>query len=113
VGVLVGSGKHPEEKGSKLQILKGRDYIEESFLGLSLKITASSFFQVNTAAAELLCKKAVEFINPESNEYGVDLYCGTGIFGMAIAKLHPAVFVTTRMQWRMQKKTLPQTDYPM
>jgi len=94
VGVLVGSGKHPEEKGSKLQILKGRDYIEESFLGLSLKITASSFFQVNTAAAELLCKKAVEFINPESNEYGVDLYCGTGIFGMAIAKLHPAVFVT-------------------
>lgn len=62
VGVLAGSGKHPEEKGAKLQIIKGRDYIEESFLGLSLKITASSFFQVNTAAAELLCKKAVEFI---------------------------------------------------
>lgn len=94
VGVLVGSGKHPEENGSDLQILKGRDFIEELFLGLSLKITASSFFQVNTAAAELLCKKAVEFINPGPNEYGVDLYCGTGIFGMAIAKLHSDVFVT-------------------
>lgn len=94
VGVLAGNGKHPEEKGANLQILKGRDYIEESFLGLSLKITASSFFQVNTTAAELLCKKAVEFINPVPDEYGVDLYCGTGIFGMAIAKLHPEVFVT-------------------
>ena len=94
VGVLTGRGKHPEENGSDLQILKGRDFIEESFLGLSLKITASSFFQVNTAAAELLCKKTVEFINPGPNEYGVDLYCGTGIFGMAIAKLHSDVFVT-------------------
>ena len=94
VGILAGSGKHPEEKGAKLQVLKGCDSIEETFLGLSLKINASSFFQVNTAAAELLCKKAVEFINPDPNEYGVDLYCGTGVFGMAIAKLHPDVFVT-------------------
>ncbi len=94
VGVLAGNGRHPEEKGANLQVIKGRDYIEESFLGLSLKVTASSFFQVNTAAAELLCRKAVEFINPVPDEYGVDLYCGTGIFGMAIAKLHPDVFVT-------------------
>ncbi|MBS5724992.1 MAG: 23S rRNA (uracil(1939)-C(5))-methyltransferase RlmD [Clostridiales bacterium] len=94
VGVLTGGGKHPEEKGTKLEILWGRDYIEESFLGLTLKITASSFFQVNTAAAELLCRRAVELLNPAEGEYGVDLYCGTGIFGMAIAKQHPDVYVT-------------------
>lgn len=94
VGVLVGSGKHPEEKGTKLELLWGRDYIEESFLGLTLKITASSFFQVNTAAAELLCRRAVELLNPAEGEYGVDLYCGTGIFGMAIANQHPDVYVT-------------------
>lgn len=94
VGVLAGHGMHPEEKGEKLQLLLGKEYLEESFLGLTLKITASSFFQVNTAAAQLLCKKAVEFLNPGAGEYGVDLYCGTGTFGMAVAKLHPDVYIT-------------------
>lgn len=94
VGVLTGHGRHPEEKGEDLQLLWGRDYIEESFLGLTLKITASSFFQVNTSAAQLLCQKAVEFLHPAAGDYGVDLYCGTGIFGMTVAKLHPDVYIT-------------------
>ena len=94
IGVLAGSGSHPEERGAKLDCLWGQDYISESFLGLTLKISASSFFQVNTAAAQLLCQKAVDLLNPAPGEYGIDLYCGTGIFGMAIAKLHPKVYVT-------------------
>lgn len=94
VGVLIGHGMHPEKKGEVLQLLWGKDYIEESFLGLTLKITASSFFQVNTAAAQMLCQKAVDFLHPASGDYGVDLYCGTGIFGMAVAKLYPDVYIT-------------------
>lgn len=94
VGVMTGHGMHPEEKGEMLQLFRGRNYIEEFFMGLTLKVTASSFFQVNTAAAQLLCQKAVDFLNPAAGEYGVDLYCGTGTFGMAVAKLHPKVYIT-------------------
>ncbi len=94
VGILTGHCMHPEERGEALQLLWGRDYIEESFLGLTLKITASSFFQVNTAAAQLLCQKAVDFLHPAAGDYGVDLYCGTGIFGMTVAKLYPDVYIT-------------------
>ena len=93
VGVLTKSGDHPED-GVEPELILGQDYIEESFLGLSLIVSPCSFFQVNHAVAEKLCKKASEYALSGGGAFGADLYCGTGVIGMSIAALHPEAFVT-------------------
>ncbi|MBQ2729365.1 MAG: 23S rRNA (uracil(1939)-C(5))-methyltransferase RlmD [Clostridia bacterium] len=93
VGVLTKSGDHPED-GTDPELILGKDYIEESFLGLSLIVSPCSFFQVNHAVAEKLCKKAAEYALSGEGSFGADLYCGTGVIGMSIAALHPEAFIT-------------------
>ncbi|MBE6587486.1 MAG: 23S rRNA (uracil(1939)-C(5))-methyltransferase RlmD [Ruminococcaceae bacterium] len=93
VGVLTKSGDHPED-GTEPELIFGQDYIEEDFLGLSLIVSPCSFFQVNHAVAEKLCKKAAEYALSGEGSFGADLYCGTGVIGMAIAALHPEAFIT-------------------
>lgn len=93
VGVLTKSGEHPED-GTEPELIFGKDSITESFLGLDLKVSPSSFFQVNHAVAEKLCRKVSEFALSGEGSFGADLYCGTGIIGMTVAALHPESFVT-------------------
>ena len=92
-GVMKKEGKHPEDGKSAEQIL-GKGTICENFLGMDLNVSPDAFFQVNHDAAEMLCRKAAEYAAPAGNEFGIDLYCGTGIIGLSIAKLFPSVFVT-------------------
>ncbi|MBQ4066225.1 MAG: 23S rRNA (uracil(1939)-C(5))-methyltransferase RlmD [Clostridia bacterium] len=93
VGVLTKAGEHPED-GIEPDLILGRDYIEESFLGLSLIVSPCSFFQVNHAVAEKLCRRAADYALSGEGNFGADLYCGTGVIGMAIAALHPEAFIT-------------------
>ena len=93
VGVLTKAGDHPED-GTEPELILGKDYIEEDFLGLSLIVSPCSFFQVNHAVAEMLCMKAADFALSGEGSFGADLYCGTGVIGMAIAALHPEAFIT-------------------
>lgn len=94
VGIMASDGTHPEDKNTVYRILYGREYINESFLSLKLRVSAHSFFQVNSRAAQLLCKKAALLAAPGDGEFGVDLYCGTGVIGMAVASENPSCFVT-------------------
>ena len=91
VGVVAKDGNVPEE--GKKTVIRGRDYINEKFLGLDITVSSDSFFQVNHDAAELLCRKVSEYAGDDS-AYGADLYCGTGIIGMSIAALCPSSFIT-------------------
>lgn len=93
VGVLTKSGDHPED-GKDADLILGKDYIEESFLGMNLKVSPLSFFQVNHHVAEKLCKKVSEFALSGDGSFGTDLYCGTGVIGMSIAALNPEAFIT-------------------
>ena len=88
VGVLTKSGEHPED-GTDPELILCKDHIEEDFLGLKLKVSPSSFFQVNHDVAEKLCAKVAEFALSGEGSFGADLYCGTGIIGMTVAALHP------------------------
>ncbi len=93
VGVFTKDGDHPED-GETPELILGKEYIEEDFLGLTLKVSPLSFFQVNHDAAELLCKKAAEYALSGDGAFGADLYCGTGVIGMTVAKLYPEAFIT-------------------
>ena len=58
--------------------------LEEELDGLVFGI--SGFFQVNTAAASLLYKKAREFAALKKNETLVDIYCGVGSLTLFVGR---------------------------
>ncbi|MBR0061657.1 MAG: 23S rRNA (uracil(1939)-C(5))-methyltransferase RlmD [Selenomonadaceae bacterium] len=49
-------------------------------------ISARSFFQVNTAQAEVLYKTARDFAELRGHESVIDAYCGTGTISLFVAK---------------------------
>ncbi|ELS03923.1 23S rRNA (uracil-5-)-methyltransferase RumA [Xenococcus sp. PCC 7305] len=91
--------------GGQTEILVGQPYIKEIFGGLEFRICSDTFFQVNTAAAELLLEKIIEVLNLQGHEILVDAYCGIGTFTLPLAQkvkqaigieIHPASIVQAR-----------------
>ncbi|KAB3527129.1 23S rRNA (uracil(1939)-C(5))-methyltransferase RlmD [Alkaliphilus serpentinus] len=72
-------------QSDETRILFGRDYINEKLLGLSFKISAFSFFQTNTLAAEKLYTIVREFVGNPHKQVVFDLFCGTGTIGQIVA----------------------------
>lgn len=64
------------------RLLWGKDYIYDCIGELKFKISAQSFFQVNTEQAFKLYSKAKEYAQLTGNEDIIDLYCGTGTIGL-------------------------------
>lgn len=67
------------------RLIRGKDHITEILYGdeakeFRFKIRPSSFFQPNSAQAELLYLRALELAQVEGSL--LDLYCGTGTIGM-------------------------------
>lgn len=65
---------------------KGTPYIEEELKGVKYRISPKSFFQTNSAQAEILYDKVVEFAGFEGTENVYDLYTGTGSIACYVAK---------------------------
>lgn len=72
-------------KCDKTDILYGRDYLEESLLGLKFKISVFSFFQTNTLGAEVLYNVVREYVRGKFADVIYDLYCGTGTISQILA----------------------------
>jgi 23S rRNA (uracil1939-C5)-methyltransferase len=66
-------------------VLMGSAHLVEEVGGRDYRISAGSFFQVNTAGAEVLVALVREDLAPRPGETLLDLYCGVGLFGLAIA----------------------------
>ena len=49
-------------------------------------LSAPSFFQVNTAGAEILVELVLEALSPREDELACDLYCGAGTFTLPLAR---------------------------
>jgi len=72
--------------------LYGQDYIHESVCDLRFKISPFSFFQTNTAAAELLYEKVRAYVKSlPADPVIFDLYCGTGTIAILLASLAKTV----------------------
>jgi 23S rRNA (uracil1939-C5)-methyltransferase len=65
--------------------LIGREYISEILAGREYRISASSFFQVNTPQAEELVHLVRDYLAPTGSEVLLDAYCGVGVFGLSLA----------------------------
>ena len=90
VRVMADPGKARKIKG--VEVLAGKGYWEEKLLGLQYKVSAPSFFQVNTEQAETLIKSVLKGLNVTGDSYQADLYCGAGTFTLPLAEHAGEVF---------------------
>lgn len=66
-------------------VLMGDSHFVEHVAGRDYRVSANSFFQVNTAGTEVLVTQVRDYLAPTGEETLVDLYCGVGLFGLALA----------------------------
>ena len=91
VGVLhaVNDGVADAVKNENVTTLWGRDYYREKLCGLTFHVSQFSFFQTNTAGAQVLYDAAKKQLMPGKMAY--DLYCGTGTIAQLIAPMYNKV----------------------
>lgn len=72
--------------GDLVAVHRGSGAIEERLNGLAFSISAGSFFQTNTEQAERLVGLVVDWARVAPGEVVFDLYCGCGVFALALAR---------------------------
>lgn len=72
--------------GQDQRVLWGQDYYEDQMLGLTYRISAKSFFQVNTTQAETLYRTAIEAADLQGTETVLDAYSGIGSISLSLAQ---------------------------
>ena len=72
-------------KCDSLSVLYGRDYLIEELLGLRFRITPFSFFQTNSAGAEVLYDTVRGYVGETKDKVIFDLYSGTGTIAQILA----------------------------
>ena len=82
---VLAAGEVGKRDVRRVEVLSGRGYWCELLAGLTYKVSAPSFFQVNTSAAELLVNTVVELVG-EPSQTVIDLYSGVGSFTLPLAK---------------------------
>ncbi len=72
--------------GERETVLYGKGYIEDVLCGCRFRISAKSFYQINSVQTEKLYAKAMELAQLTGKERVIDAYCGIGTIGMVAAK---------------------------
>lgn len=66
--------------------LDGQDWIEQQGGGVRFHVSASSFFQINHQQIERLVARVRTLLDAQPKTRLLDLYCGVGLFGLALAR---------------------------
>jgi len=75
-----------EEESGSLRPLAGPGYIHEEIAGALYRISAGSFFQVNSLGTEALVAAVLELVDPTLEDVVLDLYSGVGLFSLPLAR---------------------------
>ena len=79
--------------------LIGLDALHEEVAGRFYRISPTSFFQVNTWGADRLVDVVTRALQPAGYERLLDLYCGVGLFGLALADKVGQVMGVESVPW--------------
>lgn len=69
--------------------IEGRSHVKEVVAGISYLVSPTAFFQTNVGAATALVKLVLEEVGAATTV--LDLYCGSGLFSLQLAKAGPRV----------------------
>lgn len=67
------------------KILYGKGFIVDELCGLTFKISAQSFYQINHEQCTKLYHKVIDLLDAHKNDIVLDTYCGIGTIGMIVA----------------------------
>jgi len=84
---VLAKGPDKERKVSGVEVLNGNGFWRERLNGRAMTVSAPSFFQINTAAAELLVGLAMDALHADGSDRVVDLYAGAGTFTLPLAEV--------------------------
>lgn len=79
-------GKAKARKVSGTEVLAGRGFWTERLQEYSMALSAPSFFQVNTAGAEMLVDLVLRALDVDGLDRVLDLYSGAGTFTLPLAQ---------------------------
>lgn len=80
-------GSQKERKVTGVEVLSGKGFWTERINGERMMLSAPSFFQVNTAAAEKLVETVLGSLQVNENSRVLDLYSGAGTFTLPLAEI--------------------------
>ena len=83
---VMSKGEKKARRVSATEVLAGRSCWNEQIGEEEMLISAPSFFQVNTGAAEILIDLVLGALKPRPDELAMDLYCGAGTFTLPLAR---------------------------
>jgi 23S rRNA (uracil1939-C5)-methyltransferase len=66
-------------------VMAGQEYLTIRVLGRDFRVSAASFFQVNTRMAEKMVEHLLSTLPVSANDALLDLYCGVGLFSSFFA----------------------------
>ena len=72
--------------GLKCRVLYGEERLEDELMGLSFRLSALSFYQINRVQTEKLYQQALDFAALNGGETVADAYCGAGTISLCMAK---------------------------
>ncbi len=72
--------------GKRMITLWGADTLEETLHGLTFRVSAQSFFQVNPVQTEALYALALDYAQLTGSETVIDAYCGAGTISLLLAR---------------------------
>ena len=72
--------------GDEEIILYGPGYIEDTLCGLTFRLSARSFYQINHHQAQRLYEAAIQQAEITEKDLVLDLYCGVGTITLCMAK---------------------------
>lgn len=78
------SAVHLGPEGSIL--LSGDDHVYLTVLERKFRVSAGSFFQVNTPLAEVMARMLLDELQPGPQDTVLDVYCGVGLFSAFLAE---------------------------
>lgn len=70
----------------QIEVIWGRDWLEDKIGPFSFVISPASFFQINSVQTAVLYEKALEFAALTGEEEVVDAYCGIGTISLFLAQ---------------------------
>ncbi len=73
------------QHGRQVQILAGRGYLVEKVGGVALRVSPTSFFQVNVPQARRMVQLIEEMLEPRPGDSLLDAYAGVGALSLPLA----------------------------